>query len=82
MGNEFYALAVGFGFIKEALKEREETKSWQGGKGREGGEGEADKEEKVEEGGGSEAAKKEKAEEDDIIAIAWRVEYDLTRYIE
>ena len=51
VGEEFCALVVGIGYLKDAMKERE-------------------------------AAKEEKAEEEDIIAIAWRVEYDLTRYIE
>ena len=36
----------------------------------------------MKEGEAKEAAKEEKAEEADFIAIAWRVEYDLTRYIE
>ena len=60
---EFCALVVGIGHLRDAIK-KGETK-------------EAAKEEKGEEKGESEAGK----EGDDIVAIAWRVEYNLTRFM-
>ena len=96
VGEEFRALVSGIGYLKDAMKKGEakeaaKDEKAEDGRGGEaakkeraddGGEGEAAKEEKAEEGGGSEAAKDENAEKDDIIAIAWGVEYDLTQYIE
>ena len=82
VGEEFCDLVVGIDSLRGAMEEGEAKEAAKEEKAEDGGEGEAAKKEKAEEGGGSEAAKEEKAEEADIIAIAWRVEYDLTRYIE
>ena len=64
MGDEFCALVVGIGHLREAMKESEQ-----------------EGEEKAEDKGESEAGKEKKTEDDDICARAWRMEYDLTRFI-
>ena len=57
VGDEFCALVVGIGHLREAMKESEQDDI------------------------GDIAGKEEKAEDDYIGAIAWRMEYDLTRFI-
>ena len=64
---EFCALVVGIGHLRDAIK-KGETK-------------EAAKEEKEEDKGESEAGKEEKTEDDDVHVIAWSVEYDLARFV-
>ena len=71
VGDEFCALVVGIGHLRDAMKESEkdgETK-------------EAAKEEKAEDKGESEAGKEKKTEHVDIGAIAWTVENNLTQFI-
>ena len=67
VGEEFCELVVGIGHLRDAIKESEKEEETK----------EAAKEEKGEEKGESEAGK----EGDDIVAIAWRVEYNLTRFM-
>ena len=91
VGEEFCSLAVGVGFLRDAMEEGEaketdnkedEDKDEDEDENEDGGEGEAAKKERAGDKGECEPAEEEKAEKDDIMAIAWRVEYDLTRYIE
>ena len=82
VGEEFRALVSGIGYLKDAMKKGEAKEAAKDEKAEDGRGGEAAKKERADDGGEGEAAKEEKAEEEDIIAIAWRVEYDLTRYIE
>ena len=65
VGDEFCALLAGISDLRDAIQESEEATK------------EAAKEEK----GESEAAMEGKTKADVIFARAWRVEYDLTRFI-
>ena len=79
VGEAFCALVVGIENLNAAIKEAETKYAV---KAEDGGESEAAEVEKAEDGEGGEPDKKDKAEEEDIIAIAWRVEYNLAQYIE